>query len=240
MSRLCISLIFLLFSAQSICAQTISGYGIKGGVNYSRIAETGTLQGDTEFLAQFSFGLYGELHMYDFLFLRYELLYSQRGTSRTNYSPYRDNIILDSGWMFETTRKLAYVEPVFLAHIPIHSSDRMRMHLFTGVSLAINIKATTEIKGRYFGLLFEESRNDRSSVLPLDPGLVLGTGFDFQIASTYVTIETRYNHGLMNIWDRGAEYLPYMFYENNEAVVYDDGVPRMHNRTISVMIGLGL
>jgi len=229
MRRIKIAVLFIAVCWSGASAQSLSGVGIKGGINYAQIAESGTMSGDTDFTTQFLIGAYSQFEILDFLFFRYELLYSIRGTSRT---------ITSTAWSFTTNRKISLIEPAVLAHFPLSTSGRSRTHIFTGASLGVNVAASTTITGEYQNEPHRETRSDRSSYLPLDPGLVVGAGIEYRFEPVHIIVDVRYVHGLMNIWDRGAQYAPTILLQNEEPD--DGGIPKMHSRTISFVIGLGI
>lgn len=226
----------IVLMSPEIPAQVFDGIGVKGGVTYSRLSESGTLPGETGFVTRFSAGVYGDMIVLSPLFFRYELYYSVRGTSRSANS---GDAFPDEGdpvWDFTTTRRLAYIEPAMLIGIPLMQSGRIRLDVFSGVSLALNIDASSKADGSLSGEPFTERRNDRSVFLPIDPGLVIGTGAGYYADPLDVTVDIRYTHGLMNIRERGASDIPDIIPEDNGRY----GIPKMHTRTIAILIGLGI
>jgi hypothetical protein len=215
-------------------AQVFDGIGLKGGINYSKISESESLPGSSNFITRITIGVFGDMGLLDYLFLRYEVLYAVKGTSRAIEAPVRDGNTATLLWDFTTTRTLAYIEPVFVAHLILRETIRTRYHVFAGASLAVNVRASSTIRGFYLGEPFREAHNDREHFLPIDPGLVIGAGCDFRFHASLVTAEVRYVHGLMNIWDRGAPYLPTVIPDRSDL----SASPMMHNRTISLLLGL--
>ncbi len=230
--------LLIVVCCTGVSAQSLSGLGIKGGINYSRLSESGTMQGKTDFITQYMLGAYSEIELFNFLFLRYELFYAVRGTSRAIASSARQNNGDQTDWSFTTTRNISLIEPVLLAHFPVHTAGQFRFHVFTGASLGMLVSASSTIDGFYDNEPYYETRNDHSSYLPLDPGLLIGAGIDYRFTTVQITADVRYVHGLMNIWDRGEQYAPTILLQENES--NEDGIPRMHSRTISLILGFGI
>ncbi len=231
-----VALLFLIIFGSETSAQAVSGIGVKGGINLARISESGTPPGKTDFVTRYTIGAYSEMAVFESLFFRYELLYSVRGTSRSINSGDLSTNGNNSAWNFTTTRKLTYIEPGLLIHFPIMRTEQTRFHVFTGASLAMNIQASSTVEGLYSGEQYYEHQTDRDLFLPIDPGLIIGAGIGYNFNPVHLTVDIRYIHGLMNIRDRGASDIPDVISDNDD--IY--GIPKMHNRTISFMLGLGI
>jgi hypothetical protein len=234
MGRIQNIMLWMALMCTTASAQVFDGIGLKGGINYSKISESESPPGSSSFITRISIGVFGDMELLNYLFLRYEVFYAVKGTSRAIEAPVLDGNTATLSWDFTTIRTLAYIEPVFVAHVVLRETKGSRYHVFAGASLAVNVRASSSSRGFYLGEPFREVHNERGHFLPIDPGLIIGTGYDFRFHSSLVTAEIRYVHGLMNIWDRGAPYLPAVILDRSDV----PASPMMHNRTISLLIGL--
>lgn len=234
--RVFIAVLLVFFSPLSASAQFFSTIGVRGGMNLARISETGTIPGRTEFVLNYAFGLYGEIEVYRYLFLTYEFLYSVRGTSRLireEKPGYDGGAAVQSSLTIK--RSLTYVDPSVCLHLLLVESNRTRARVFAGASLALTIRARSMIDGILSGEPYESERNEIRHVLPIDPGVIIGVGGDYRLPLGNISVDFRYVHGLMNIWERGKEEVP----ETIRSTFLWAGIPTMHNRTFSLMVGFG-
>lgn len=225
-----------LFCCSALSGQSLSDIGVKGGINYARISETGTMPGTTESVNRFIIGVYGDFELLSFLFIRYELFYSNKGTIRTVTSDEQTHAGDGTEWSFTTRRKLSYIDPTMTVHIPFFHTAQIRFRIFTGASFSMNVRASSSVEGIYAGEPYDNTGTNSDSFLPLDPGFVAGIGIDYDLQQVGFSLDVRYVHGLMNIWDRGALHVPEII--ENEAGPYI--LPEMRNRTVSIMVGIAI
>jgi hypothetical protein len=213
-------------------AQMASEYGVRGGITWARISESNTLPGTTDHITRYAFGVFAELEMYRHLFIHYELLYAMRGTRR----------VLQSGgdngppYSLTVTRQLGYLDPSIYAGVPVVRSTDSRIGLFAGATLAFAVLSRNTVDGIFRGESYRSHSRGGDAFLSIDPSLVIGMNAHYGLPVGTVSVDLRYSHSLMNIWDRGVRELP--------ADLADplglDSMPEMRNRTFSLMIGLGI
>ncbi|MGE5409586.1 MAG: porin family protein [Clostridiales bacterium] len=183
-------LITLLFNLSISNAQDFS-FGIKGGGSLVKM-KFENLNSDYETNYGFSFGIMEVYRSNQLLSLEADLLYSQKGTK----------YLIEQ--IYHTTYTLEYLSLPILAKLYLPEISFLKTHLDLGPSFNYLISYQKEIQVQYDPnktyLFYYPSPIDYNKNLnSFDMGLIAGLGFDCQLFSHTISLDTRYEIGLTDI-----------------------------------------
>jgi hypothetical protein len=187
-------------------------FGVKGGVSIAKLrGDDAEDPGDTN--SSRLVGIFGGFVDYpigQMLSVQGELLYAMKGV-KAKWTVGDDE--------YNGTTKLTYIEvPVLLkANIPMDGS--VSPHVFAGPALAFKLSAEHETKGPG-----ASATVDLDEAKGVDVGVVVGAGVGFPMGPKMISVEARYNLGLMNAFDKFEG-------ETKE--------PDIKNSVISFLLGVG-
>ena len=169
----------VLSSLQAQTSGSDSGFGIKGGVNFSNLYTKDVT--DQNVLTGFNVGVFAKVAVTDRFALQPELIYTTKG-AELKYN----NAFAQGTGKF----KLDYIEiPVLLK---INISDNFNIHAGPYAAFLISSKVTNEDSN---GNINFEDQVDPNDLNKFDYGLAAGLGFDFDDFG----IGARYNYGLSTV-----------------------------------------
>jgi len=163
--------------------------GVKSGINVSTQSELGNIYNNDNLIVGLNIGGIVRYHVNDWLALRSDFIYSQKG--KKYHSPFGNspNIVTD---------QFNYV----IIPLKVEISTGERVGLDKGQKLFF-------AAGPYYGFLLNAERKDNSTNISLkettenyDYGLSLDLGFEFPVKSHSITAGINYEMGLSKI----AEY----------------------------------
>ncbi|MFA4925422.1 MAG: porin family protein [Candidatus Aminicenantales bacterium] len=197
----CLALVLILLSASP--AQALIGFGIKGGINNSKILfSPSDAFSNQDYLRGATFGVFFTFNL-GRLGLQPEVLYSRRGldfemliTPPIGADP--------SAYFAPCTARLDYIEIPVLVRLNIIPLGPVKVYAFGGPSYGILLKANLDINtgGQ------TETQNIKSDFKNSALAIVGGLGVDLKIPLLFrVTLEARYHYGLDNILSDTSSWL---------------------------------
>ncbi len=194
-----------------------AGAGLKAGLNFARF--TGEDSQGAETRTAFMVGGFLNLAFDEYVSLRPEVYYSQKGTDISDDS-------------LSGSYELNYIEiPVLLVYNIPTKATGIAPYIFTGPSVGINLSATIE------GAINGQTRSaDIDNPRPVDLGIAFGGGMGFPIgqSSSRIMIELRYTLGLTKAFEDVSNPGP------ADLVVADGEAPEIKNGSLSLLVGFGL
>lgn len=186
---LLLTLILNVITIKAETDETITGYGIKAGVNLA------TLNGEDAYLpigenlldptSKISFvaGVFSEFHISEKFTIQPELLLSMKGVT------FDANEYLQS-W------SLWYLEVPVLFKSVFDMENGNAGSIYAGPALAYKVKSTYSIKdyGNY-----RVDNEEMAGINDFDFSAVVGAGFDMEAFKSRLGIDLRYTYGLVNI-----------------------------------------
>lgn len=190
----------LLISNAQYTKTSSSGFGVKGGANFTNLITDDV--NDNNLLTSFNVGFFALLPINSFMAFQPELNFSRKG-AELEY----DNIFAEGTAEF----RLNYLElPLLLKVNPIRNFN---IHAGPYAAYLINAKVKNKTTGGTFDF---EDNFDSKDFNRLDYGLALGVGFDF----SSVGVGARYNYGLANIGkERSIGGVSYVFPDSKNSAL---------------------
>ena len=175
MKKLSFVLLAAFTIATSANAQSFR-LGLKAGANFANVNGDGTKGANTSTLVGFNGGAFIGLGLSDNLFIQPELVYSGQGFKES---------VNSGGTTFTATQNLNYF------NIPVLVKYQLPVGVYfqTGPQIGFLMSATAKADG--------SSSTDKQEFKSTDFSWAVGAGF--QIPSTQLGIDLRYNIGLSNI-----------------------------------------
>ncbi|MBP6909192.1 MAG: PorT family protein [Candidatus Saccharicenans sp.] len=197
----CLALALILLSAPP--AQALIGFGIKGGINNSKILFSPSDSfSNQDYRRGASFGVFFTFNL-GRLGLQPEVLYSRRGldfemliTPPIGADP--------TAYFAPCTARLDYIEIPVLVRLNIIPLGPVKVYAFGGPSYGILLKAKLDITtgGQ------TDTENIKSDFKDSALAIVGGLGVDLKIPLLFrVTLEARYHYGLDNILSDTSSWL---------------------------------
>ncbi|HAV41273.1 MAG TPA: hypothetical protein DCW97_02545 [Acidobacteria bacterium] len=210
----CLALVLILLSASP--AQALIGFGIKGGINNSKIlfSPSPNFLGE-DYLQGTTFGLFMTFNL-GRIGLQPEVLYSRRGLEFQIpvYSPYPPYYI-------DSKARLDYIEIPLLVRLNILPAGPLKFYIFGGPSYGILLKA--ELAKTFHGAT--ETEDIKSDLKNSALAIVGGLGVDIKIPLLFkLTVDARYHYGLNNILSDTSSLL--------------EETDKARNSGFSIMVGL--
>lgn len=193
---LVISLILLLMALAASPARALVTFGVKGGLNNSKIVFSPAIDmPGQKYLQGYCFGAFLSLN-FGPIGLQPEVLYSRRGMEA--------QVLLDPtdpASLAQARLMLDYIEIPLLVRLNIIPAGPVKFYIFGGPSYGFLQKA--KVRMTYMGTSEEEDiKSDfRSNAL----AAVGGLGLDIKIPLLFkVSVDARYHYGLGNILSEGS------------------------------------
>ena len=216
MKKLIAVLIFLIACLGLNAKLNFRYFGIKGGVNFSRIS----------FINEFEkkgliIGGFFRFDLSERISIQPEIFYSMKGIS----SSWKDSF---SGHVFKykSALELDYLEVPVLLKLKMSKKGKFKPSIFVGPYIAFRItaKSVWEVVEEATGEIVEdESRvEDVEGLKGIEFGITLGLSLDIEISSGCIILDARYTMGISSI---------YKYISDDEPVV------SIKNYVISLMIG---
>ncbi|HOP60944.1 MAG TPA: porin family protein [Candidatus Saccharicenans sp.] len=186
-------MVSILLSASQV--QALTGFGIKGGINNSKILfSPADSFSNQDYLRGASFGVFLTFNL-GRLGLQPEVLYSRRGLECQMLiaPPIADG---GSAYLAPCTARLDYIEIPLLVRLNIIPLGPIKVYAFGGPSYDILLKANLDITtgGQ------TDTENIKSDLKSSVLAIVGGLGVDLKIPLLFrVTLEGRYHYDLNNI-----------------------------------------
>ncbi|NPV82629.1 MAG: PorT family protein [Candidatus Aminicenantes bacterium] len=193
---LVISLILLLMALAASPARALVTFGVKGGLNNSKIVFSPALDmPGQKYLQGYCFGAFLSLN-FGPIGIQPEVLYSRRGMEA--------QVLLDPAdpaSLAQARLMLDYIEIPLLVRLNIIPAGPVKFYIFGGPSYGFLQKA--KVRMTYMGTSEEEDiKSDfRNNAL----AAVGGLGLDIKIPLLFkVSVDARYHYGLGNILSEGS------------------------------------
>ncbi len=193
---------FSCISVDSVEARSKFELGVKGGLNIATASVD--FIDNNESKTYFGFGASLAIHINESFTIQPELLYMQKGTVFRQFA-----VVVIEGIPVtvtqETETKGSFLEIPILAKLTIPTSGQVRPSFFAGPAIAFNLSAKDKITlsasamGGYYSETEEFDIKDETA--SIDFGLVLGGGIDFLLSNVTLSVDGRYNLGLVNLND---------------------------------------
>ncbi len=184
-----LTLFFILILASQ--AQALVDFGIKGGINNSKILFSPSDRfSNQSYLQGATFGAFLTVNLGP-IGLQPEVLYSRRGLEFQIpvYSP-------DTEYYADSKARLDYIEIPLLVRLDILPAGPLKFYIFGGPSYGILLKA--ELAQTYQGTT--ETEDIKSDFKNSALAIVGGLGVDIKIPLLFkLTVDARYHYGLNNI-----------------------------------------
>jgi|AntRauTorcE11897_2_1112592.scaffolds.fasta_scaffold24812_2 hypothetical protein len=188
MKKLLFTLSFLLtvgLFAQQAQAQTRTGFGIRGALNFANLNDT---DADFDSRTGLMLGLYANYHISNSpIFIQPEVLYTQKGFESGN-----------------TTVQLDYIEIPVLAKFAFITEGNLTPYVYAGPSIGFNINSEVDGDVEIEDLeIIEEFGSDvdiEDQFNSTEFSVVVGGGLDFG----NFDLGARYGAGLTEIFDGGG------------------------------------
>lgn len=194
MKKLLVIFVALFIVSSVIYAKEIKG-GVKAGINIANFSGddadyTGT---DKKSRVGIVAGGFVTIPLNDQFSLQPELLLSMKGAKYE---------AAGTGWTYDTTSKLTYIEIPILAKLNIQTEGSVKPNVFLGPSIGIKASAKIETEVSPDPLAgITSGEEDMEDVKSLDLGLAIGGGIDIEAGTGKVTLDARYTMGLTSIDD---------------------------------------
>jgi len=192
MKRLVVTMfaIVLMFTlcSSSIFAGGLTGYGLKGGLNFANlhgddVEDLGL--GDLDSKMGLCLGGFVTYSISDMFAIQPEVLFTMKGAKKE---------VEVQGETLKVTGSLNYLEIPVLAKLSIPGQGSFVPNLFIGPYLAIKLSGKWKVE--YAGASAETDIEDLKGT---DFGVVCGAGVDLALGSSKVTVDARYTLGLTTI-----------------------------------------
>ena len=179
----------LLLVAVPLAANGQITLGARGGLNLSSLRgdDVEDLDGKTGF----HFGAFADFSLSDVFSIQPEILLSQKGAEESEQG-------------VTASINLSYAEIPVLAKIKIPSSGKVGGHVVAGPAIAFETKCEVEVEGDGASAAVDcdadelEGDFDRKT---LDLGLLFGGGMSVDVGGVVLSLETRYNLGILDLND---------------------------------------
>ena len=167
----------VVFMATPSFAQVNFSAGVKGGVNFAKLAFDPEEEECCDMRTGFIGGLFVVAPISETVAIQPEFLYSMQGAK------------FDFGDGFESEVQLDYFQVPILVRADFATGGGVRPFVLFGPTIGFNVKAKDK---------FEDDEEDiKDDVKNVDIGFAIGGGLQFGAAS----VEARYTHGLTNAND---------------------------------------
>jgi hypothetical protein len=187
--------VFLLFFSFSHALERRTGsdrigigaFGIKAGISFSDVNSEELPPVDSR--TGITFGGFLNVTTTDYLELQIEALYMTKGFKFTRRveGPLGENVFEDN------TVKLDYVEFPILIRALVPTEENLRPNFYIGPAFSLLLSTDFEV---------DPPTDDPEFILDnankLDLGLVLGGGVDFELTGGRISLDFRYNLGLID------------------------------------------
>jgi len=184
--------LFISISSPLTFAQ-FSSFGIKGGLNLSKLNYKDDLQGyNFTFREGLNSGLFGEYKLSNNLFIHGEIIYSMRGTE---YGLDEKILLGLTIPKHKFIQKLDYIEIPILFQYNILIDSKIIPKVFLGPVASFLLSAKIE---------YVENDNSKGEVDQKDDikstelGVVFGVGANYNLSSGQIIFDIRYQYGLTN------------------------------------------
>ena len=162
-------------------AQSNTGFGIRGGVNFANFND---IDGDTESRTGLMGGIYTSFLIPNSpVAIQPEVLYTQKGA--------------ESG---DNTFELDYIEIPVLARFDFITDGGITPHVYFGPYLGFNVSAEYDGNNDDDPIFGDAETNIEDQVNSTDVGVVVGGGLDFG----RVNLGVRYGAGLTEVFEDGG------------------------------------
>lgn len=196
-----LGILILTFSSASAEQANPQSFGFKLGAGIADFA--GDDADDMDSKTTLCFGGFFTYSINEQFAIQTELLYVEKGAewSEEFYDYISGYYITARG---DADLTLKYIEIPVLAKfiIPVQTST-VKPNIFCGLALAINTEAEIEMKGSInidgYSESFSETEDISDEINSFDMGLIFGAGIDIPAGNGAVTLDARYNMGLLNV-----------------------------------------
>jgi hypothetical protein len=203
--------------------------GLRAGVNASRFVINNSTE-TTNFIPGIQAGAFVKYSFNDWVAVAFEAAFSQAGAA---------NMRFNSGTTMSSGDFMSYnvqLNPVLQCKIPVLSV--YEPYFFVGPSFTINPHNTFRFSGLNGATPFQDKIQVDNALQPLDFGVLVGAGVDFNLRFAVLTIDARYRHGLSDIRNKNmtdifANATPT---DNSNLLI---GNETWRSRQFSVQVGLG-
>lgn len=129
--------------------------------------------------------------------------------------------------------RLSNVQANLLSYFKLPVLSVYEPKFFIGPSFDFNVHATDNVEGVSFGRPIKARYDATNNFKPMDIGLIVGTGVDFDLKWATLMLDVRYRHGLSDINNK--------YGMSGNAPFIDSGAGNQDIRTrgLSVQAGLG-
>lgn len=176
-------------------SQAMVGFGLKGGMNSSKIIFSPAADlTNQDYLKGLSFGAFMNFRLGP-ISIQPEILYSRRGLE-FQLPVITLNYAAGSEYYENYTAKLEYLEIPILLKLEIMPAGPLKVYVFGGPSYGLLLKA--RLTRTYEGT--SETEDIKSDFKNSSLAIVGGLGVDIKVPLLFkVTIDARYHYGLFNI-----------------------------------------
>lgn len=205
-------------------------WGIKGGINFAKLAGDHFEESETDFNPGIVIGLFSERSVNETFSVQWELLYTMKGVSQ-NYSESFSDEFSEYEYSTEVDLNFNYIEVPVSFRFKFPTGSGFTPSFYAGGAAAVNVKAEADFKIKYYeyyndGIYFYEytqndsGRDDLNDVSQLELGLIFGIGINVPLQNGILLFDGRYNHGLTSL--------------------VNEGDSNVYNRVWSLSVGYGL
>jgi hypothetical protein len=203
--------------------------GLRAGVNTSRFVINNSTE-TSNFIPGIQAGAFVKYSFNDWVAVAFEAAFSQAGASRV---PFNSGSTMSTGDFMSYNVQL---NPVLQCKIPVLSV--YEPYFFVGPSFTINPHNTFTFSGVNGSSAFQDKIQVDNSLQPLDFGMLVGAGVDFNLRFAVLTIDARYRHGLSDIRNQNSLDI-FSNARPTENSNLEIGNQTWRSRQFSVQVGLG-
>jgi hypothetical protein len=205
--------------------------GVRAGVNASRFVINNSTE-VTNFTPGFQAGAFVKYSFNDWVAVALEAAWSQSGAIRLPYWSQGSGAV-GTG---DLTAHNVQFNPVLQCKIPVLSV--YEPYFFVGPSFNVNYYNSFSYSGLVGSTPFQRNIDVTNSLQPLDFGLLVGAGVDFNLRFAVLTIDARYRHGLSDIRNKNLGD-PFANARSGQTEGAYIGNETWRSRQFSVQVGLG-
>ncbi|MBN2070031.1 MAG: PorT family protein [Candidatus Krumholzibacteriota bacterium] len=233
MKRFLVPVVFMLIAvmSQAAAAEGIS-FGVKGGMAVAGITDVPKfLDEDINWKGKARTGMAGGVYMKypvagSFIF-QPELLFVMKGF-KAEYEEEEGTIDMEG--------KFNYIEIPLIARFSIPLEGAFRPWFCFGPSIGFNMSDKVDMKIHGTGYRFNINVDADKAMNKTDFSIVLGGGFEYDIGSTALTFDIRYEHGLTKLIGGGDVTYEVVEWEDEMTEEIDE--QKGKNKAFILMVGM--
>ncbi len=190
------SVIFLIMVFGLVFTQDVypDGFGIKGGVNFARLANLEEDEFDYGTKTGLIFGAFYRFDLGDRFAIQPEICFSMKGAKAEG-----EESAYGIPYSYDIRVKLNYLEIPVLLKYKFHTQGKLKPSLFAGPYVGFNTSAKMFTRVEVIGIKETEEEDVADEVRNTDFGLIVGASLDYDIGHSIIIIEVRYSMGLTRI-----------------------------------------